>query len=249
MTEDQYQQEYECSFEAAVKGAVYAREMANARMDGRVGPIPWDPRLPVDTSWDLGMDDSTAIWFSQSSPTGEIRLLAYYENSGHGLQHYVGVLKEQQAKYGWVYGDHFLPHDVDIKELGTGVSRLETLRSMGLYGVIPIKRTESLYDDINAVRMMIPRCYFSLPACEKGVEALMHYRWKEQTENATGKTLPVHDWASHGADALRTLACAPVRKQKLLASWDKANRDDDPADRRLGKGKWRHGNQGRRGGW
>lgn len=249
VTEDEYAQEFECSFEAAVKGAVYAREMAAARMDGRVTPVPWEPRLPVDTSWDLGMDDSTAIWFSQSAPTGEIRLLAYYESSGQGLQHYVGILKDQQAKYGWVYGDHFLPHDVDVKEMGTGVSRLETLRSMGLFSVVVIKRTESLYDDINAVRMMLPRCYFSTPACEKGVEALMHYRWKEATENQTGKTLPVHDWASHGADALRTLACAPVRKFKMLAQWHDKNRDNDPADRRYGKGQYRNQGQGRRGGW
>lgn len=249
MTEDQFQQEYECSFEAAVKGAVYAREMGNARQDGRIAPVPWEPRLPVDTSWDLGMDDSTAIWFSQTAATGEIRLLAYYENSGHGLQHYVGILKEQQAKYGWVFGDHFLPHDVEVKEIGTGVSRLETLRSMGLFSVIPIKRTESLYDDINAVRMMLPRCYFSLPACEKGVEALMHYRWKEATENQTGRTLPVHDWASHGADALRTLACAPQRKAKLLANWHDKNKDNDPADQRYGKGRFRNQGTGRRGGW
>lgn len=241
MTEDQFQQEYECSFEAAVKGAVYAREMGAARADGRITRAPFDPKLPVDTAWDLGMDDSTAIWFAQASPAGEMRLIAYYENSGQGLHHYVGVLKEQQAKYGWTYGDHFLPHDVDVKELGTGVSRLETLRTMGLFSVIPIKRTESLYDDINAVRMMLPRCYFNVPACEAGVEALLHYRWKESTENQTGRTLPVHDWASHGADALRTLACAPARKAKLLSAWTKQNRDDDPADKFYGKGRYRTG--------
>jgi phage terminase large subunit len=183
------------------------------------------------------MDDSTAIWFSQSSPSGEVRLIGYYENSGHGLHHYVGVLKEKQAQFGWTFGDHYLPHDVDVKELGTGVSRLETLRSMGLFSVVTIKRTESLYDDINAVRMLLPRCYFNVPACEPGVEALMHYRWKEGTEHQTGRTLPVHDWASHGADALRTLACAPVRKAKLLSAWNTANKDRDPDDARWGKGK------------
>lgn len=250
MTEDQYQQEFECSFDAAVKGAVYAREMQAARADGRVTRVPFDTRLPVDTAWDLGMDDSTAIWFSQTSPAGEVRLIGYYENAGHGLHHYVGVLKDQQARWGWTYGDHFLPHDVDVKELGTGVSRLETLRSMGLFSVIPIKRTESLYDDINAVRMLLPRCYFNVPACEAGVEALLHYRWKEQTEHQTGKTLPVHDWASHGADALRTLACAPARKAKLLSAWDKKNHDDDPADKLYGRGKYRAGRaNGGRGGW
>ncbi len=249
MTEDQYQQEYECSFEAAVKGAVYAREMAQAHQQGRIGRVIWDPRVPVDTSWDLGMDDSTAIWFSQSFSSGEIRLIAYYENSGHGLHHYVGVLKEQQAKYGWTYGDHFFPHDIDVKELGTGVSRLETLRSMGLFSIVPIKRTESLYDDINAVRMLMPRCWFNSPACDAGIDALKNYRWKEATEHQTGKTLPVHDWASHGADGLRTLACAPVRKARLLSEWSAKNKDHDPADRLYGRGRFKTASAGRRGGW
>lgn len=249
MTEDQYQQEYECSFEAAVKGAVYAREIAAARSDGRITRVPFDPRLPVDTSWDLGMDDSTAIWFSQTSPAGEERFIAYYENSGHRLDHYVGILNDQKAKYGFTYGEHFLPHDVEVKELGTGVSRLEMLRQAGLFSCIVVPRTVSIYDDINAVRMMLPRCYFNVPACEAGVEALLHYRWKEETENQTGRTLPVHDWASHGSDALRTKACAPQRKAKLLSQWDKQNKDHDPSDWRYGKGRHRNAGAGRRGGW
>jgi phage terminase large subunit len=195
MTDDQYQQEYECSFEASVKGAIYARELAACREDGRMTRVPYDPRLPVDTAWDLGMDDATAIWFSQTSPAGEIRLLGYYENTGLGLQHYVGLLAEEKAKRGWAYGEHYLPHDVEVKELGTGVSRLETLRSLGLHSAVVVPRTVSLADDINAVRMMLPRCYFNVPACDKGVESLQHYRRKDETTDQTGYSRPVHDWA------------------------------------------------------
>jgi phage terminase large subunit len=250
MTADQYEQEYECSFEASVKGAVYAREMATAREDGRVCRVPFDPRLPVDTSWDLGMDDSTAIWLSQDAPGGEVRFVAYYENRSQPLSHYVGILKDVQAKHGFAYGDHFLPHDVEVKELGTGVSRLETLQGLGLHSVIVVPRTVSIYDDINAVRMMLPRCYFNTPGCDRGIEALKNYRWKEETENQTGRTLPVHDWASHGADALRTKACAPARKAKLLNQWQQRNTDHDPSDRLYGKGRYRQqATAGRRGGW
>lgn len=248
MTEDQYQQEYECSFEAAIKGAVYAREMAQARESGRIGRISFDPRVPVDTSWDLGIDDAMSIWLSQSIPGGEVRLIGYYENSGHGLPHYVGVLREQAAKYGYTYGEHYLPHDVEVKELGTGMSRLETLRTLGLTTAMVVPRM-SLDDGINATRMLLPRCWFNETSCEDGIEALRHYRWKEASDNQTGRTLPVHDWASHGADSLRTLACAPARSDKLLAQWNAKNYDSDPADARWGKGKYRSGRTQARGGW
>lgn len=249
MTGDQYEQEYECSFEASVKGAVYAREMAAARQDGRICRVPFDPRLPVDTAWDLGMDDSTAIWLVQSVAGGEVRFVGYYENSAQPLSHYVGILREVQSKHGFAFGDHFLPHDVEVKELGTGVSRLETLRSLGLNSAVVVPRTVSIYDDINAVRMLLPRCFFNSPGCDRGVDALKNYRWKEETENQTGRTLPVHDWASHGADALRTLACAPQRKAKLLNQWQQSNKDHDPSDRLYGKGRFRVQGSGRRGGW
>ena len=249
MTQDEYDQEMECSFEASVKGAVYAREMATAREDGRIRTVPFDPRLPVDTSWDLGMDDSTAIWWSQDAPGGEVRFVAYYENRGQPLSHYVGILKDVQAKHGFTYGDHLLPHDVEVKELGTGVSRLETLRQLGLFSAVVVPRTVSIYDDINAVRMMLPRCYFNETSCEPGIEALKNYRWKVETENQTGRTLPVHDWASHGADAMRTKACAPQRKAKYLAQWSVGQRDDDRSDKFYGKGRHKHASAGRRGGW
>jgi len=235
MTGDQYQQEYECSFEASVKGAVYAREMQAALESGRITRVAFEPLLPVDTSWDLGIDDATAIWFSQSAPGGEVRLLGYYEATGYGLPHYVGLLKREQDKHGFVYGDHFLPHDVEITELGTGVSRLETLRSLGLTNVVVVPRVGLITDGLNATRMLLPKCWFNESACARGIDALRNYRWKPETTHPTSDTKPVHDWASHGADALRTLACAPRRVGTLLKSWNMKNRDVDPADARYGK--------------
>jgi len=248
MSADQYLQEYECSFDAAVKGAVYAREMQQAREAGRITKVAHEPLLPVDTAWDLGMDDATAIWFSQTGPGGEIRLLGYYENRGHGLSHYVQVLKDASAKWGFVYGEHYLPHDVEVKELGTGVTRLETLRSLGLTSAVTVP-SGRLTDGINAVRMMLPKCWFNDTACAQGIEALRNYRWKAETDTQTSPSAPIHDWASHGADALRTLASAPKRFAKLVDNWNKQNRDDDPADARYAKGRHAHTATRGRGGW
>lgn len=247
MTADQYEQEYECSFEAAVKGAVYAREMQQARESGRITRVSHEPLLPVDTSWDLGMDDSTAIWFSQCAPGGEIRLLGYLEDRGKGLPHYVGLLKANQEKFGFVYGEHYLPHDVTVRELGSGVSRLETLRSLGLTNSQVVPRVGSLIDGINATRMLLPKCWFNESATLRGIDALRNYRWKPETTNQTSDSQPVHDWASHGASALMTLATAPLRRGKLLKSWVDQNRDHDPDDARYGKKTARTGRG--RGGW
>src|SRR5688572_14659551 len=120
MTEDEYAQEFECSFEASVKGAIYAKEMSRMRAEGRLTRVPYDPALPVDTDWDLGVGDSTAIWFSQSLRSGEVHMIDYYEGSGEGFQHYVNVLNQR----GYVYGQHWGPHDIMVRELGTGKSRL-----------------------------------------------------------------------------------------------------------------------------
>jgi phage terminase large subunit len=247
MTTDQYLQEYECSFEAAIKGAVFARELQQARESGRITRVAHEPLLAVDTAWDLGMDDATAIWFSQSVPGGEIRLLGYYENRGLGLNHYVGILRDTAVKWGFVYGDHFLPHDVEVKELGTGVSRLETLRSLGLNAAITVAKMP-LSDGISATRMLLPKCWFNETACVKGLDALRNYRWRPDTANPTSDSQPVHDWASHGADALRTLACAPRRVEKLLAQGNQARKDRDPSDRRYSKGRYAPQGTGRRGG-
>jgi phage terminase large subunit len=200
MTADEYAQEYECSFEASVKGAIYAAEVSAARDSGRVSGVPYDPILPVDTDWDLGVGDNTAIWFSQSLRGGEVRLIDYYEASGEGLPHYVGVLKAK----GYTYGTHWAPHDIQVKEFASGRSRLEAAASLGIrFQVAP---NVPLEDGIHAARMLLPRCYFDATRCQAGIEALTHYRRDWNSRLNEFKPVPVHDWASHGADAFRYLA-------------------------------------------
>ena len=200
MTADEYAQEYECSFEAAVKGAIYSKELEEARNDGRVTRVPVDPLLPIDTTWDLGVGDATSIWFSQSLRSGEVRLVDYYENSGEGLPHYAKVLKDK----GYTYGEHWAPHDIQVKELGSGRSRLETARSLGItFRVCP---KVSLDDGIHAARMLFAVCWFDAEKCRAGLEALQHYRKDYNSRLNEFKDVPVHDWASHGADAFRYLA-------------------------------------------
>lgn len=213
MTEDEYAQEFECSFEAAVKGAIFSKELEQARSHGRVATVPYDPILPVDTDWDLGVGDATAIWFSQSLRGGEIRVIDYYEASGEGLPHYAQVLRNK----GYTYGAHWAPHDIQVKELASGRSRLEAAASLGIrFNVCPNVPIE---DGIHAARMLFPRCYFDGERCKPGLEALQHYRRDYNTRLNEFKAVPVHDWASHGADAFRYLAVRhqPPKEKKKTA--------------------------------
>lgn len=213
MTEDEYAQEFECSFTAAVKGAIYAKEILAAKEGGRVGLIPYESALPVDTDWDLGVGDSTAIWFSQTLRSGEVRLIDYYEAQGEGLPHYAQVLQSK----GYVYGQHWAPHDIQVRELASGRSRLETAASLGIkFQVVP---QIGLEDGIHAVRLFLGKCWFHAEKCRAGLEALSHYRRDYNTRINEFKATPVHDWASHGADAFRGLAVRhkqPVEKRKVV---------------------------------
>ncbi len=211
MTEDEYAQEFECSFEAAVKGAIYSTELAAARTAHRVGMVPYDPVLPVDTDWDLGVGDATAIWFSQSLRSGEIRLIDYYENTGEGLPHYASVLQRK----GYTYGQHWAPFDIEVKELGSGRSRWETAKSLGLTFRIAPKLT--IDDGIHAARMLFPKCWFDAVKCAPGLEALQHYRRDYNSRLQEFKPTALHDWSSHGSDAFRYLAVrqkTPVDKRE-----------------------------------
>lgn len=200
MTEDEYQQEFECSFSASVKGAIYAKELDALRAAGRVLALPYDPLLPVDTDWDLGVGDSTAIWFSQSLRSGEVRLIDYYEASGEGLPHYAGVLQRK----GYVYGQHWAPHDIQVRELGSGKSRLEIAATLGIkFQIVP---QIGLEDGIGAARLLLAKCWFDAEKCQPGLESLGHYRRDYNQKLNEFKPTPVHDQHSHGADAFRGLA-------------------------------------------
>lgn len=199
MSEEQYAQEFECSFDAAVVGAYYGKHMAAAEKEKRITGVPYDLAARVWTAWDLGISDQTAIWFAQVVGR-EIHLIDYYEASGVDLGHYVREIVSRP----YVYAGHILPHDAQAKELGTGKSRLEVLESLGLrpLEICPQHRVE---DGINAVRVLLARCWWDRKT-ERGVDALKLYRAEYDDTLRVLKPRPVHDWASHGADAFRYLA-------------------------------------------
>lgn len=211
MTADEYAQEFECSFEASVKGAIYSAELSAAREQGRICTVPYDPILPVDTDWDIGVGDHTAIWFSQSTRGGEVRLIDYYEANGEGLPHYATLLKAK----GYSYGDHWAPHDIQVREFASGRSRLEAAEALGIRFKVAPKT--SVEDGIHAARMLLPKCYFDAAKCAPGVEALGHYRRDYNARLHEFKPNPVHDWSSHCADAFRGLAVrqVPPRAKKI----------------------------------
>jgi len=199
MAPEEYDQEFECSFQAANVGSYYGKMLRDAETEARVGRVPWEPAVPVLTAWDLGMDDATAIWFVQQVGR-EVRVIDYYEASGEGLTHYVNHLRSKP----YAYGEHLLPHDANVKELGTGLSRVEVLQSLGVNPtVVPPQRVE---DGINAVRLLLPRCWFDSEKCAQGLKALAQYRREWADKLGTWRARPLHDWASHGADAFRYLA-------------------------------------------
>ena len=199
MSEEEYAQEFECSFDAAIRGAYYGKEIAAAEAAGRIGAVAYDARLPVHTAWDLGVGDATAIWFWQQAGR-EIRLIDYYEASGAGLDHYARELQRR----GYAYGEHVLPHDAHVQELGSGKTRVETLTALGFRPrVLPGHRRE---DGISTARLLLARCWFDAGKCARGLEALRHYRCEWDPRRQVFQAQPRHDWASHGADAFRYLA-------------------------------------------
>jgi hypothetical protein len=196
MGEDEYNQEFECSFAAAVRGAYWSREIDALEQAGRIGSVPYEPGLAVYTAWDLGMDDATSIWFFQVERSGDWRVIDYYESSGEGLAHYADVL---QAR-GYRYNVHIAPHDIMVRELGTGKSRLETARALGIR--FKAARNLPVIDGINAVRKQLPSCWFDAAKCAEGLKALRQYR-KSYSEQLDVYGKPIHDWTSHAADAMR----------------------------------------------
>lgn len=240
MTPDEYDQEFECSFDASVKGAIYARELQRTREDGRITRVPYDPMLLVDTDWDLGVGDATAVWFTQSLRSREMRVIDYYEATGQGLPHFKDVLTAK----GYAYGTHWAPHDIQVREFTSGHSRFDAASQLGIHFQI-VPKNQQLEEGIHATRMLFPRCWFDQEKCRVGLEALQSYRWKPRDTvlNPTGKPLPVHDGSSHAADAFRGLATRcyqasthiEARNAKAVRA---AQKDHDPADRvRVSRGR------------
>ncbi len=198
---DKYDHIWEGAFATVFDGAYYVKELIEARDQRRIGKVAADPQLPVHTAWDLGIGDSTAIWFFQVIGS-EVRVIDFYENHGVGLPHYAGVLKAK----GYTYATDWVPHDAKVKELGTGRTRVETLRELGRNPrLVP---NHKVMDGINAVRETLKRCWFDEARTEYGLDALRQYRSEYDEKALVFDDKPLHDWTSHAADAFRYLAMA-----------------------------------------
>jgi phage terminase large subunit len=203
-----FDQEYMCSFDAAVLGAFYAKEMSDAERGERIREVPYDPNLPVYTAWDIGYSDDTSIWFWQMAG-GEIHVIDFYASNGHGVEHYVEVLNKKGYNYAKLGNKPFLwlPHDARAKTFASGgKSTQEQFMAHGYSSrIVP---ELSLQDGINALRMMLPKMYFDRQKTFDGVESLKLYRREYDDDKKVFRDKPLHDWTSHAADAARYMAIA-----------------------------------------
>jgi hypothetical protein len=209
MSEDLIQQEYYCSFEMGVEGSYYAKYLDRMRIKNQIGQVPWEPGFKVHTAWDLGVRDSTTIIFFQT--IGQtVRIINCYDNSKYGLDHYVKVIQEKP----YVYGKHIAPHDIRVTEFGTGMSRIERARQLGIsFTVAP---DLSIQDGIESVRSSLARIWID-ESCTALLKALENYRQEYDSKKKIYKSHPLHDWASHYADCLRYL-CISLPKTRDGAS-------------------------------
>lgn len=187
------------SWEVSNEGLYYCKQMTAVRAEKRVGFVPYDENLLVHCFWDLGYNDSTAIWFAQFYKK-EIRLIDYIEGSGESLAHWIGVVKSKEYIYGKMVG----PHDILVHEYSSGMTRQASARKLGM-NFIPAQKTE-IIPGIDAVRSIMNRCFFDEIRCEKGLKALDNYKKEWDERNACWRSHPLHNFASHGSDAFRVLA-------------------------------------------
>ena len=209
LSEDAFSQEFLCSFDAAVIGSYFGKVLDEAQGAGRICSVPYEPSVRVQTAWDLGVGDSTAIWFYQQVGR-EVRVIDYLEMTGEGLPYYAKELDRR----GYLYGRHVAPHDIAVRELGSGRSRYEIAEGLGIrFDVAPNLPVD---DGINAVRLLIPRCWFDAEKCRAGLEKLRLYRKSYDERLRTFRDRPVHDHASHAADAFRYLAIAMEEERQAM---------------------------------
>lgn len=213
MSDDQYEQEFECSFSAALVGAYYGKLMNEMEKDGRITSVPYNPAFEVHTIWDIG-GDGTSIWFFQQVGR-EPRLIDIYEATGSQLSDEVKMLKEKPYNY----GTHILPHDAGHASVRTGMTMEQQLKDMGLKNIEVLPR-DDIDPGIQLVKQLLPQLFIDATKCKGGIEALRNYQRKWNDERKVFSETPMHNWASHTADALRYLAVwlatrkAPIVKQK-----------------------------------
>ena len=203
MTQDLIDQEYFVSWEAALPGAYYANEFRLVDQERRITRCPYDPSYPVYTFWDIGVNDLTAVWVAQFIGR-QICLIHYYEQTGKGADHYAQYLMDcpWQANY----RGHVLPHDGKVREWGNSAKRRDAMLQQLIRGVVHTVQPVAFDRGIANVRTMFPRLVFDAEGCDVGINALRSYHHDYDERFQTFKNYPEHDWSSHGADALRTLA-------------------------------------------
>lgn len=206
------------AFASSIDGAYFKRQMSRARIEGRIGQLHYDESRPVNTFWDIG-NDTTAIWFHQTDGVRH-RLIDYYENADESIAHYAHELNDRKQKFGWAYGRHYGPHDLSVTEWGgPGKTRAQIAKENGvIFTIVP--RIENKNDAIDAVRRLLGNCWIDEKHCEQGIRCLDNYRKKWNEQLATWSREPLHDWASHGADALMTGAVgfSPAKEKEKKAS-------------------------------
>lgn len=218
MDEDWIQQEYYCSFFGTHTGAYYGKIVGDIDQRGQIRDVPWEPEYPVFTAWDLGVADATAIWFGQICGR-ELHIIDYFEASGEGLPYFARELRNRP----YYYSNHWAPHDIEVRELGSGKSRKEIASTLGIYfRVVP---NLPLQDGIDAVRVVLNRCFFDRVKCDKGLRALRGYRKEWDAKKGDYRSYPFHDKWSHGADAFRYLALIADRESSAFAPATSVNTD------------------------
>jgi phage terminase large subunit len=215
MSEDLIQQEYFTDFHIGIEGSYYAKYIDKLKLAGRIGQVPFEAGFKVHTAWDIGVRDSTTIIFFQSIGT-TCRIIQCYENSKVGLEHYVKILNEYADKFGYIYGRHFAPHDIAVKEWGTGMTRLEKAKQLGVTFTLAVNI--SIEDGIEAVRSAFSKVWIDEVNCKQLIKALENYRQEYDSKKKVYKTTALHDWSSHFADCMRYLALSlPKTKDGLSA--------------------------------
>lgn len=220
------------AFEQSIEGAYYARQMTAMRQEGRLTTkVAHNPALPVYTAWDLGMNDAMAIWFVQIVGR-EVHVIDYFEDSGEGFEYYAEKLREMEVEKGYhfVTHGHFGPHDLAVRELGSG-KRLDTARSMGISFADPVPAVANQMEGVNAVRQFLPMCWINEDNCAEGVKCLDNYRKEWDQRLGRYKDQPRHDWASHGAKAFETMARSGILQIVATGSDFQGRR---PAKKRAG---------------
>lgn len=217
MSDDLILQEYYCSFAAGIEGAYYTKYIDKLKLNNQIGSVPWEPSMMVNTAWDIGVRDSTSIIFFQIiGPT--LHIIDFYEKSKEGLEHYAKVL---EAK-GYLYNKHIAPHDIKVQEFGSGITRIAKARQLGIR--FTVADDISIVDGIEAVRSLLPRCWFDETKCSQLIKALENYRQEYDNKKMVYKAHPLHDKNSHAADALRYLAVSLPKMKDSLSSQDLDNR-------------------------